>query len=307
MTARTARAVDVPVAGGVLRVGVWDAAPDAPTILAVHGVTSSHLAWQLLAEELPGVRIVAPDLRGRGQSNALAGPAGMAAHADDLAAVCAHLDIVPALVVAHSMGAFVAVVLAHRHPALVRRLVLVDGGLPLAAPADLAPDDLVAAILGPTAARLSMRFADTAAYLRFWREHPAFAADWSPELERYLAYDLVPVADGEAALRPATSYATTVEDTVDMNTRPTVTEALDALGVPTVLVTVPRGLQNETPGLYPPTHLAALLARYPAVEHVAWPGFNHYTVVLSRPGAARLADLVTAQLALAAAEKPLAR
>lgn len=87
MTARTARAVEVPVAGGVLRVGVWDAAPDAPTILAVHGVTSSHLAWQLLAEELPGVRIVAPDLRGRGQSNALAGPAGMAAHADDLAEI----------------------------------------------------------------------------------------------------------------------------------------------------------------------------------------------------------------------------
>lgn len=307
MTARTARAVDVPVAGGVLRVGVWDAAPDAPTILAVHGVTSSHLAWQLLAEELPGVRIVAPDLRGRGQSNALAGPAGMAAHADDLAAVCAHLDVVPALVVAHSMGAFVAVVLAHRHPALVRRLVLVDGGLPLAAPAGLAPDDLVAAILGPTAARLSMRFADTAAYLRFWREHPAFAADWSPELERYLAYDLVPVADGGAALRPATSYATTVEDTVDMNTRPTVTEALDALAVPTVLVTVPRGLQNETPGLYPPAHLAALLARYPAVDHVAWPEFNHYTVVLSRRGATRLAELVAAQLTLAAAEKPLAR
>ncbi len=86
-----------------------------------------------------------------------------------------------------------------------------------------------------------------------------------------------------------------------MNTRPTVTEALDDLAVPTVLVTVPRGLQNETPGLYPPAHLAALLARYPAVDHVAWPEFNRYTVVLSRPGAARLADLVAAQLSLSVA------
>ena len=305
MSTRVVRAVDVAVPGGSLRVGVWEADPGAPTILAVHGVTSSHLAWELLAEALPHVRIIAPDLRGRGRSNSVQGAAGMAAHADDLAAVCAALHAVPDLVVAHSMGAFVSVVFAHRHPDLVARLLLVDGGLPLAAPADLTPDELVAAILGPTAARLSRRFADVDDYLAFWRAHPAFADDWSPALEHYLAYDLEREPDG--SYRPATSYATTVEDTVDMNTRDTVRDALNALTTPTTLVTVPRGLQDEIPGLYPPVHLAAQLAAYPSVAHVAWPEFNHYTVVLSRPGAARLADLVTAQLALAAAEKPLAR
>ena len=297
MSTRAARAVDVAVPGGSLRVGVWEAEPGAPTILAVHGVTSSHLAWEMLAEALPHVRIVAPDLRGRGRSNGVQGPAGMAAHADDLAAVCAALQLVPDLVVAHSMGAFVSVVFAHRHPDLVARLLLVDGGLPLVAPADLTPDELVAAILGPTAARLSRRFADVDDYLAFWRGHPAFAADWSPALEHYLAYDLDREADG--SYRPATSYATTVEDTVDMNTRSTVRDALEALTAPTTLVTVPRGLQDEVPGLYPPAHLAALLRTYPSVAHVAWPEFNHYTVVLSHAGADRLAALVEEQLAAA--------
>ena len=59
---RASHRVAVPVAGGDLTVGVWDAEdPAAPTILAIHGVTSSHLAWEFLAESLPGVRIVAPD------------------------------------------------------------------------------------------------------------------------------------------------------------------------------------------------------------------------------------------------------
>lgn len=293
---RERRTVRVAVAGGDLRVGVWDVpTADAPTIVAIHGVTSSHLAWEFLAEALPGVRVIAPDLRGRGQSNELQGPAGMAAHADDLAAMYAALDLSPTLVVAHSMGAFVAVVLAQRHPELVRRLVLVDGGLPLTAPADLSPDELVAAILGPTAARLSMRFDNVGSYLDFWRAHPAFQSDWSPELERYLAYDLVD--DGERS-RPATSYATTVEDTVDLNTGATVRDALAALTCPTVLVTVPRGLQNETPGLYPPAHLAELLHTYPTIEHRYWPQYNHYTVVLSAAGGRQLADLATEQLAL---------
>lgn len=306
---RAVREVTVAVPGGDLHVGVWDApsSPEgqAPTILALHGVTSSHLAWEFLAEALPEVRVIAPDLRGRGRSNLLEGHAGLARHADDLAAVAGAFGLGPAVVVAHSMGAFVAVVFAARHPELVARLVLVDGGLPLGVPPALSPDELVAAILGPTAARLNLRFASTEAYLDFWRGHPAFAGAWSPQLEHYLAYDLVP--DG-AALRPATSYATTVEDTIDMNTTTTVADALADLDRPTVLVTVPRGLQDEPPGLYPPQRLEEALRAHPAIAHERWDGLNHYTVVLSAGGAARLAPLVRAELAKApaAARPPVA-
>lgn len=344
-------AMDVPVTGGALRVGVWEAAGSpgsgslgsgslgspgspgpgspgsrgslgspgsdspasgpptgggdgtassvAPTILAVHGVTSSHLAWADLAEALPGIRIVAPDLRGRGRSNAITGAAGMAAHADDLAAVCAVLGLGPVVVVAHSMGAFVAVTFAARHPDLVARLVLVDGGLPLDAPAGLSPDELVDAILGPTAERLNRRFSDVADYLAFWRSHPAFRDAWTPALERYFAYDLVEDADGAGMLRPATAYATTVEDTIDMNLTPTVTDALRALRHPTRFITAARGLQDEEPGLYAEARLPGLLAAAPSIVHERWPEFNHYTVVMSAPAARRLAGVITQELALA--------
>ncbi|MFE5410563.1 alpha/beta fold hydrolase [Microbacterium sp. NPDC056569] len=292
------RTLDVPVEGGVLRAGVWepvDAAADAPTALLVHGVTASHLAWPFVVDRLPGVRVVAPDLRGRGRSNGLSGGAGMAAHAADLAALLDALDISRTVVVGHSMGGFVSVVFAHLHPERVARLLLVDGGLPLDVPAGLSTDELVAGILGPTAARLSMRFANAGEYLDFWRRHPAFTDAWTPELERYLAYDLV--GDGEGGFRPATSYATTADDTVDMNTGTALPAALAGLQHPTRLITVPRGLQNDPPGLYAPEHLRRLLGEYPEVQHERVDGFNHYTIVMSPSGADVVAAAVREELA----------
>lgn len=292
------RTIDVPVDGGPLRAGVWDpidAAADAPAVLLVHGVTASHLAWPFVVDRLPGVRIVAPDLRGRGRSNGIGGSAGMAAHAADLTALLDALGIDRTVVVGHSMGGFVSVVFAHRYAERVSRLLLVDGGLPLDVPAGLSTDELVAGILGPTAARLSMRFADTGEYLDFWRQHPAFAGAWTPELERYLAYDLVD--DGTGAFRPATSYATTADDTLDMNTGDALPAALAGLQHPTRLITVPRGLQNEPPGLYAPHHLGRLLSEYPTVEHERVDGFNHYTIVMSPAGADVVAAAVREELA----------
>ncbi|WP_062526256.1 alpha/beta fold hydrolase [Demequina rhizosphaerae] len=289
------RRITVPVDGGDLAVGVWEPAGEVSgTALLVHGVTSSHLAFTHLARRLPGMRLIAPDLRGRGGSHAVRGPAGMEAHARDLVAVldAFGLDAVP--VVGHSMGAFVAVVLAHRAPERVTRLVLLDGGLPLAVPEGLSAEDTVAAILGPTAARLSMRFADVDAYLDFWREHPAFARHWTRELEAYFAYDLVPDNGG---LRPATSYATTVDDTIDLNTGSALREALAALDTPTLLVTAPRGLRDEVPGLYEESRLASMLADLPAIRHVRVEGVNHYTLVMSPEGADAVAPTVAVALA----------
>lgn len=302
MTSHSYRTLDVPVVGGSMRVGVWDPAgaegtAGVPCVLAIHGVTSSHLAWPFVVQQLPGVRVVAPDLRGRGRSNVLAGAAGMSVHGDDLAAVLDAVDAPSAPVIGHSMGAFVAVVLAHRHPERVERLILVDGGLPLNVPEGLAPEQLVAAILGPTAERLATRWRDASAYTDgFWRTHPAFREDWSLELEEYIAYDLAP--DGDA-YRPATSYRTTVEDTVDMNTGAALPAALAGLRHPTLLLTVPRGLQNETPGLYPAAHLETLLRDHPGIRHVALPDLNHYTVVMSARGARALGPYLRAEIATA--------
>jgi lipase len=289
------RSVDVAVEGGRMRVGVWDAPADAaPAVLLIHGVTASHLSWPFVAERLPDARVIAPDLRGRGRSNGLEGRAGLHAHARDLVAVLDALGVDRAVVVGHSMGAFVALVLGDLFPERVSRVVLVDGGLPLDLPEGMTADEVIQHVLGPTADRLAMRFATTEAYLDFWRAHPAFRRDWTPELEAYLAYDLV---GEEPELRPATSYATLEEDSIDQNSGTAIADALTALRHPTLLLTAERGLLDQVPALYSPDRLPGLLASYPGLRHEAVDDVNHYTIVLSERGADAVAGAVRAELA----------
>lgn len=107
--------------------------PGAPVVLALHGLTGHGARWRRLADDLPGVRVVAPDLLGHGHSS-WEPPWGIPEHA---AAVADTVDAQvaadrPMVVVAHSFGSAVAIALAHTRPDLVSGLVVLDPaqGLP---------------------------------------------------------------------------------------------------------------------------------------------------------------------------------
>lgn len=289
------RALDVPVRGGALRVGIWESitAATAPTVIAVHGITASHRCWSTVAGRLPDVRIVAPDLRGRGRSAALPGPYGMAGHADDIAATMDALDLPTATVVGHSMGGFVAVALNSRHRDRVRSLVLVDGGLPLPpGPPGMSDEERSTALLGPAKARLSMTFPDRQSYQDFFRAHPAFTGSWTAAVADYVDYDLT----GEPGnLRPATPVAALAADSADLSGG-WLEPALADVPHGTPVLRAPRGLQGEEPGMYPPEWVAAVRERHQGLDVRDVRGVNHYTILFSAPGAAAVAAAVRASL-----------
>ena len=291
------RTEDVPVRGGSLRVAVWEprsGAADAPTVLAVHGITSSHVAWPLLAAALPDVRVVAPDLRGRGRSRDLPAPYGMPSHADDVAAALDHLGIDRVVAVGHSMGAFVSLVLADRHPEKVSAIVLVDGGMPLLPPPGVEPAELSAAILGPAAQRLSMTFPDHAAYRDFWRTHPAIGAEWTELTTAYVDYDLVETPEG---LRPATRAEALEEDIRELVDGDSLLRALEHLEHPTSWLIAPRGLMDEVPPLYPDAARQHWSAEHPEVRVADVADVNHYTVVMLQRGIDQVVPHVRAAIA----------
>jgi lipase len=294
-------AVDVPVRGGSLRVGTWSGGgPVRQVALAVHGITSSHRAWPLVADRVAataGVLVVAPDLRGRGRSADLPGPYGMRRHAEDLVAVLDRLAPGrPAVVAGHSMGGFVAVTLAAARPDLVAGLVLVDGGIPLELPAGWTLAAAAEAGLGPAAARLSMTFADRCAYRDFWRAHPAFP-ELTDVVREYVDYDLRP--DGppwRCSCVAAAMYA----DHAEQFAGGPVDRAWPAVSAPVTFLRAPRGLLDEPGGLYPEPVVSRWLSRYPAVTRVDVPDVNHYTITLGAAGAARTAAAIGAALDRAA-------
>ena len=122
------RSISVAVDGGQLRGGEWNPS-GATTVLAVHGITANHRNFALLAEALPGHRLLAPDLRGRGASRTLPGPWGIDQHAEDVAALITSSAAGPVVLVGHSMGGFVAAALARRTPHVHPVRMLVEAGL----------------------------------------------------------------------------------------------------------------------------------------------------------------------------------
>jgi len=281
--------VNVPVDGGDLRVLLWGTGKRVA--VAVHGITASGMSWQAVARHMPADwTLAAPDLRGRGHSHDLPGPYGLDRHARDVAAVLRHFGGRPVLA-GHSMGAYIALLTRDAHPELVRRLVLVDGGLPLPVPEGTDLDAVLDATLGPAISRLRRTYPDTEAYLDFWRAHPALAGHWTADVEAYARYDLV----GEnGQLRSRAAEDAVRADGRDVLAEKPFADALSRLTKPTPLLTAPAGMFGAPPGLLPPEVIAAWHERVPALRPQTVPGANHYTILFEREAAAAVSQAIRA-------------
>ncbi|MEQ8660996.1 MAG: alpha/beta hydrolase [Gammaproteobacteria bacterium] len=285
----TKRFVEVAVSDGSLTVAHWPGS--GPTLLLVHGISASHMAWgEVVAALPPGhFNVIAPDLRGRGQSSALPGPFGLARHVDDLCAVIDHFGGAPVCYAGHSMGAYIGVTFGATRAQYLDRLVLVDGGIALPLPDGLAPEALLEKVLGPALARLRLEFPDRAAYQAYWREHPAFAdaAAWNAHVEAYFDYDLVGTPPH---LRSRVNEDAVRADGLDPM-RPEMVTMIDRVPHPMLMLTAERGLLNQPEPLM---RRAAVEAKVAALAQLAWQEFagtNHYSITLGA-GAARTARAI---------------
>lgn len=283
--------VQVPVTGGTMTGTLWRAGAPGTAVVAIHGITANHHSFSALAARLEAP-LLAMDLRGRGCSRDLPGPFEMVQHADDVATAMAAVGIGKAVVVGHSMGAFVAVRLAAAHPELVERLVLVDGGLPLK-PAPNAEELSAQDVLGPAIERLSKTFESATAYREFWREHPALGPYWNRGIEEYIDADLA-VVDG--VLRPSAIPEAVTTNLAELDGRGGYTAQLEALTLPMTVLRSPRGLFDEVPALYDPEWFDSWCVRLPAIRALEVVDTNHYTILMGT-GVDAVADVVRRPLA----------
>lgn len=95
-------------------------------LIFLHGFPFSRNVWSKQVEAFkPQFRVIAPDLRGFGESEAAFGPTSLNHFARDLHALMDHLVTGPVVLAGQAMGGFVALAYAHAFPRLVRGLVLV--------------------------------------------------------------------------------------------------------------------------------------------------------------------------------------
>jgi pimeloyl-ACP methyl ester carboxylesterase len=100
-----------------------------PALLLIHGTGATSDFWGEAADRLADrCQVITYDRRGTGRSSNWP-TAHHDVHAEDAAAIIRELNVGPVTVLGWSMGGIVALCLAHRHPELVRGLVLQEAPL----------------------------------------------------------------------------------------------------------------------------------------------------------------------------------
>lgn len=253
-----------------------------PPLVLVHGVTLGVEVWAPeLRRLVPGHRVLAVGQRGHGSSVAGAEGYSLERLADDLCEVLAQLDVSDAVLVGHSMGGMVALLLAVRRPEELRRHV---GGLVLVSTSagPLVPGPVTGPVRAGLGAAAGRRLASAALHGRgilpggsvaTWMARASFGAHpGAPEVE--LARGVIERMSPEAMaglLGPLLAF--------DVHDR------VGEVRLPTHVVVGTRDV------LTPPHQARALVRSIPGAELTVLPGCGHM-VMLERPG--ELCELLAA-------------
>jgi pimeloyl-ACP methyl ester carboxylesterase len=143
-----------------IRLHYLDHASDGPPLLLVPGLTAnSHAFDGLVAAGLSErLRVLVPDMRGRGSSDKPDSGYTMADHAADLVGMIHGLGLRRVIVGGHSFGGLLSLVMAARHPELVERIVIIDAAIAMAS-------EQTRAQIKPSLDRLERSYPSFEAYL----------------------------------------------------------------------------------------------------------------------------------------------
>jgi pimeloyl-ACP methyl ester carboxylesterase len=232
-----------------------------PPVLLVHGFPLDHTMWEAQVAELRNrVRVIAPDLRGFGQTPLAPGDAqrgaSMEAYADDLAELLDSIGIgEPVVLVGFSMGGYVAWQFARQHTERMRGLVQCDtraradteearaGRLKMAENVAAWGSGRVAEMMGP-------KLLAPATFER----RPEVVAAVRRVVERTSPEGIAAAQRGMAA-------------------RPDVTSWLPTIEVPTLV------LVGEFDAISPPAEMREIAAAIPGAEFVVVPRAGHMTTM----------------------------
>ena len=177
-----------------LNVCEWGA-PDAPPLVLLHGVRDHARSWDLIAAALADrFRVLAPDLRGHGDSeHARGGFYPTEAYLFDLAELVASQGLAPFTLIGHSLGGNIGLRYAGLYPKHIRAIVAIEGlshspklvAEQRAKPVELRLRDWIER-QREIAAKPPRRYGSLeAAIARYAAEHPRLEAEFAAHLTRH--------------------------------------------------------------------------------------------------------------------------
>ncbi|MGO4888531.1 alpha/beta fold hydrolase [Anaerobacillus sp. MEB173] len=249
---------------------VVDYGGEGETIICVHGLTANCRFWDCIAEQfIDQYRVIAFDLRGRGDSAKPVSGYNIQQHAEDVKGILEHYEIEKAIYVGHSLGAMIGACFAATYPDRLRSLILIDGG------ADVEPN--VSEILRPAIGRLGKVSKSFNAYTDELKAIPFFK-DWNSYIEQYFYFDVIHNEDGSVVSKVSKNA---IVQEMNALLESNVNQFHKKIKTPTLLLWAPQSLYHPTAYIVTKEKGEEMVHMIPNSKFVPIKESNHYSIVLN--------------------------
>ena len=252
-----------------INLAVWEGA--GKPILCIHGITANCRCWDTLAESLtPEYHVMALDLRGRGQSDKPSNGYALEYHLQDINCLLDDLGLERAVIMGHSLGAFIGLAFAAEYSERVDRLILVDGG------GDLSKGQMEKVFVGikPALDRLGQVFPSAEAYLKKMSTAP-YIQPWCAVTETYYRYEIEAVEGGvKTNIAPAN-----IEEEAENIRKVDCAPYYPRIKSEVLILRAPNGLLSQDDILLPEDVIDRMIQEIPHVRRFDVEGMNHYGIV----------------------------
>jgi len=255
--------------GVKIQLAVWEG--KGKRILCVHGLTANCRSWDLLASSLaPRHKVIAMDLRGRGFSDSPPSGYSVENHCRDIVALMDDQGLERPVLMGHSLGAFISLVFAAKHPHRVERLILVDGGGKLPE----AQMTKVFAGIKPSLDRLGKVFPDFESYLSPLKQ-TSFLQPWNSFFETYYRYE---VEDVEGGVRSRV-HPKHIEEEAGNLKKMDSSQFYKKVMTPTLILRATKGMLAEDDLVLPADVAEGMVREMSNAKKVDVEGTNHYSIL----------------------------
>jgi len=258
-----------------INLALWEGA--GKPVLCIHGITANCRCWDTLAEALaPDYHVIAMDLRGRGRSDKPPRGYALDYHLRDINCLLDDLGLDRAVIMGHSLGAFIGLDFAAEYPERVDRLILVDGG------GDLSKGQMEKVFVGikPALDRLGQVFPSAEAYLEKMKAAP-YIQPWSAVTEAYYRYEIETV---EGGVRTNIAPAHIQEEAANIK-KVDCAPYYPRLKCDVLILRATNGLLSQDDILLPEDVIDRMTREIPHARRFDVEGLNHYGIVFQPHGA----------------------
>lgn len=262
--------------GVKIQLAIWEGM--GKPILCIHGITANCRCWDVIASALARRhRVLAMDLRGRGFSDKPSTGYSLENHVRDIHCLLDDIGLDSAVLIGHSLGAYISLAFAAQHRERAEGLILMDGG------GQLTQDqwDDISTAIKPSLDRLGQVFPSFDVYVEVMKQAP-FLQPWSPAIEGYFRYEVEEVEGGvRSRIQPAH-----IQEEAGNIRQVNATAFYPMVSCAVLILRATEGILRHDDVVLPEAAVQRMVRDIPNAKRVDIKGTNHFSI-LFQPNEAR--------------------